>query len=231
MKNIGASTLNLSLAQFSNGIRYTFPTGSRLQAGQFVVLASNAEQFQGRYSFAPFGEYEGYLNNAGERLTLVNAVGDTLFNLRYNDQDPWPAQADGQGRSLVARHVNPQGDPADPAYWGVSYFVHGSPGRDDKTATFVSQSPDLPGGFRLHHNYPNPFNLRTRLRFDVPREAHVSVKVYNARGQYVSTLAERQYSAGFHTLTWNAEDAAAGVYFVRLQAKDVNQTIKLLLLK
>ncbi len=231
LKNINSSALNLSLAEFVNGVSYTFPSGTILEPGQFIVLASNPEHFQGRYSFAPFGDYDGYLDNAGERLTLVTATGDTILNIRFNDKDPWPSEADGQGPSLVARDVNPQGDPAQPSYWGLSYFKHGSPGRDDKTATDITEPAAQPQAFRLYQNYPNPFNPRTRIRFDVPRDAHIFVRLYNALGQQVDILTDKSYSAGSHTITWSAENPAAGVYFVRLDAEEFSQTIKVLLIK
>ncbi|MBN1998961.1 T9SS type A sorting domain-containing protein, partial [candidate division KSB1 bacterium] len=231
LKNISTTAINLSLSGFQNGIRYTLGGGVILQPGKFIVLASNSEKFKSRYGYAPFDQYEGNLDNAGERIVFTNAAGDTIINVRFNDKDPWPAGADGDGYSLVAVDVNPQKDPNDPTYWGVSYKLHGSPGRDDNTATIVVKSETPPIRYDLRQNYPNPFNPSTTIQFDVPLSSHVKLDIYNVLGQHVVTLTDDQYRPGTFTIRWDAVNCAAGVYFYRIKAGEFLSIKKLILVK
>ena len=104
LKNIGNSDLNLTASSFVRGIDFVFPSGSVLSPGEFIVLASDSIQFNNRYGFKPFGEYNGQLNNGGETVSLINAAGDTVISFEYSDDVPWPVEADGDGYSLVASY-------------------------------------------------------------------------------------------------------------------------------
>ena len=69
---------------------------------------------------------------------------------------------------------------------------------------------------------PNPFNPCVTVRFDVPEESPVKISVYNTLGQRVTTLADRQYTAGRYAVSWdgrdaNGRDAGSGVYLLRLE--------------
>ncbi len=88
-----------------------------------------------------------------------------------------------------------------------------------------------PNQFGLDQNYPNPFNPSTEISFSLPNASHVSLEVFNVRGQRVATLAEGSYGAGQHTVTWDAGSQPSGVYLYRLTT-DVNvETKKMLLIK
>jgi len=132
IKNAGDAELDLSGAQFTDGIEFVFPFGFRLGAGEFAVLVRNPEAFAQRYPEVPIaGVYTGALNNAGERVTLADPEGTPIFSVRYQDALPWPPTADGQGFSLVPIQPNANPDPDNPASWRASAEIDGSPGRDD----------------------------------------------------------------------------------------------------
>lgn len=85
-------------------------------------------------------------------------------------------------------------------------------------------------------NFPNPFNPTTQIRFSLPENSFVSLKVYNSVGQLVKTLVNENLSNGFHTYEWNATDdngnkLSSGIYLYKLQAGDQIQTNKMMLLK
>ncbi len=234
MKNIGKETLDVGGVHFGQGIQFTFPSKAKVQPGEFVVLASNAEGFQQRYGFAPFGQFVGKLDNSGETLTLVNAIGDTLIKFRYNDKYPWPQSADGQGYSLVARDTEPVLNENDGTSWVASSVIHGTPGTDDTIATLVANEPNAsaaPKHFMLYQNYPNPFNNKSTIKFALPVGAKVRLSMYNILGQQVAVLLNNDMPAGLHAINWDARDFAGGVYFYRLQAGDFSQIKKLTLVK
>jgi hypothetical protein len=96
---------------------------------------------------------------------------------------------------------------------------------------------DVPEAFALLPATPNPFNPRTDLRFDLPEPARISLKIYDATGKLVRSLAEdEQRTAGRHVLTWDGRNdvgrtQASGVYLFRLEAEGRNATGKMVLLK
>ena len=85
--------------------------------------------------------------------------------------------------------------------------------------------------FTLDQNYPNPFNPGTTIRFTLPRASHVTLSVFNMVGEEITTLVNGEFGPGNYTTRWDAEGIASSVYFYRIQAGDVVETEKLLLLR
>lgn len=90
---------------------------------------------------------------------------------------------------------------------------------------------NAPYQFTLYQNYPNPFNVSTAIRFTLPKECKVKMGVYDLLGKEIATLVDAKMDAGEHTVTWDAENVASGVYVYKLTTKDFVQTRKMLLLK
>ena len=97
--------------------------------------------------------------------------------------------------------------------------------------TAVTPSPSSPQRFVLYQNYPNPFNPSTTIRYELPKESIVSLKIYNLLGQEVATLVNESKQPGRYQVQWNAQGLSSGVYFYRLQAGEYVETRKLMLLK
>ena len=86
--------------------------------------------------------------------------------------------------------------------------------------TGVEPSP-APGVSRLLRNYPNPFNPSTKIEFSIPRDAQVSLRVYDVSGRLVRTLVDGYLAGGRRTVEWdgrgdNGVTVASGTYFLRL---------------
>ncbi len=89
----------------------------------------------------------------------------------------------------------------------------------------------LPKASSLSQNYPNPFNSETEIRYTLPRDSYISLKVYNILGQKVATLVDRKQQAGCEIARWDASSFSSGIYFYRLKAGDFTETRKMILLK
>ncbi|MFA7418383.1 MAG: T9SS type A sorting domain-containing protein [Melioribacteraceae bacterium] len=89
----------------------------------------------------------------------------------------------------------------------------------------------IPSKFSLDQNYPNPFNPTTTIKFAIPADENVSLKVFNVLGQEVVTLVNKQMKAGSYSFDFNASKLSSGVYFYRVEAGSFNATKKMLLLK
>jgi hypothetical protein len=97
-------------------------------------------------------------------------------------------------------------------------------------------APELPDGFLLSQNFPNPFNPSTTIRYALPRRAAVRLTIYNLLGQQIRTLVDADMSAGQHMVEWDGIDGyghavATGLYFYRLETGSIVETRKMLLLK
>ena len=79
----------------------------------------------------------------------------------------------------------------------------------------------VPAEYSLRAAFPNPFNARTTIAFDLPEKGYVSLKVYDILGRTTRTLAEGEFEAGRHRVAWDGrddegKDMASGVYMIRL---------------
>ncbi len=102
--------------------------------------------------------------------------------------------------------------------------------------TGVAESKNMPGGFRVFANYPNPFNPETTLSFSLDRPMQVSVTIYDALGRQLLQIANRNYNAGEHQLRWNGRDAnghsaASGLYLAVIRSGAQSHTVKMVLMK
>ncbi|MCF7802946.1 MAG: T9SS type A sorting domain-containing protein [Candidatus Marinimicrobia bacterium] len=89
----------------------------------------------------------------------------------------------------------------------------------------------IPDEFALNQNYPNPFNPVTTIDFALPKQADVSLVVYDIRGQMVEKLVNTNMDAGYHSINFNASHLASGIYFYKITAGDFESVKKLTLLK
>ncbi len=70
--------------------------------------------------------------------------------------------------------------------------------------------------YNLNQNYPNPFNPSTTIKFSLPVDAKVKISVYNIVGEKVAEVINKDFSAGTHKITFNAESLTSGIYFYRI---------------
>jgi hypothetical protein len=89
----------------------------------------------------------------------------------------------------------------------------------------------VPVEYNLSQNYPNPFNPSTVISYGLPNGSHVSLEVYNALGQLVEQLVDKEHEPGQYQVRFDAKGLSAGVYYYRLTAEDFVSTKKLLLVK
>jgi hypothetical protein len=141
LKNTGSAISDLGRVAFVNGITYTFPSGSKMDANQIIVLVSDIPTFKRRYpTVTPFGAYTGQLSNTGEKIVLADVLGDTnIVVVDYKDTLPWPAMADGGGASIVPVNPSPDADQDDPSKWRMSFSPNGSPGADDAGVVVINE--------------------------------------------------------------------------------------------
>jgi photosystem II stability/assembly factor-like uncharacterized protein/PKD repeat protein len=116
----------------------------------------------------------------------------------------------------------------DAAYVGSLYatgeFTIGTLTADEKT-------DELPAEFNVEQNYPNPFNPVTTIRYSIPKEVLVKLKVYNSLGEEAATLIDEVKQPGFYQITFDATNLSSGVYFYRLHAGEFFLVKKMIIAK
>jgi hypothetical protein len=133
--NAGPETLDLNGVAFSGGIGFSFAdaTTTQLAQGQRLIVVGNIDAFSSRYgspSVAIAGQYNGRLNNSGERVLLSGSLGQRITEVTYDDG--WYSITDGEGFSLARRDETAAIDVlSDANHWRPSQFQDGSPGAPD----------------------------------------------------------------------------------------------------
>ncbi len=95
--------------------------------------------------------------------------------------------------------------------------------------TEVGQRDALPAEYDISQNYPNPFNPTTRIRYQLPVESKVSLRIYNLLGQEVRTMVNENQSPGYKSIEWNSADnlgniLPSGLYLLDFEATDITNS-------
>jgi len=128
LTNTGNQTINLNLVRFADGIDYAFPS-FELPPNAYCLMVKDLAAFQAKYGskLPVVGEYADSLSNGGERLTLVDALGQIVQDFSY--QDDWYKTTDGGGYSLTVKDPRTAGSLSEKTAWRASAQKGGSPGR------------------------------------------------------------------------------------------------------
>jgi len=159
--------------------------------------------------------------------------GDAIYLRVFNDSHF--ARADYYGESEVYIIAYELGEVYFSFIDGTEDAVIANP-----CFTFIGQQDQsevsLPVEYALHQNCPNPFNASTSIRYQIPQEVGVSLKIFDVLGQEVIVLADEHQSAGMYEIIWDGRDedgqaVASGIYFCRMQAGEYTETVKMVLLR
>lgn len=102
--------------------------------------------------------------------------------------------------------------------------------------TEVGEGAGIPTEYALRQNSPNPFNPTTRIAYDLPQAAHVSIQIYNTLGMKVATIVDHDQPAGYYSIVWNGRDnqgasVASGIYIYKMEAGNYTSVKKMMLIK
>ena len=129
LHNLFAVDVDLSNWALSGAVDFDFPSGTKISAGGYLIVARNPSALQSATGYSSaLGPWTGALNNAGEKVKLVmDAIGSrTMDEVEYSDGGQWPAAADGSGASLEKIKTTLPGDKA--SSWSWSQASNGTPG-------------------------------------------------------------------------------------------------------
>ncbi len=128
------------------------------------------------------------------------------------------------GNWVIALNDNATPDPGVLQAWSICFY-------SGNITQVFSNNTGTPDRYSLGQNYPNPFNPTTKINFSIPKAGLVSLKVYDMLGREVSSIVNRQLTAGTFTAEFDGSALSSGTYFYRLQVNDFVEIRKMVLLK
>ena len=194
--NNGNENVDLTGVYFRElGITYNFPDNSHIAGHEAIVLCSDSLMFTEFYNMTPFGQYTRKLSNKSENLVIADAWGNVIDEVRYNDSEPWPTEADGNGPYLELKDLN----------------------FDNSLAESWTTGNDLTGvterlGTSLAHLFPNPTSGLLHVEM---AESAIGCQVVNMMGSVVmeTSVAGTQFDLDLSHL-------ASGVYLMKITMAD-----------
>ncbi len=90
------------------------------------------------------------------------------------------------------------------------------------STSVATEAENVPTTFALHAPFPNPFSYTTTLTFDLPEPTSVTLRLFDVLGHEINTLTNNMYTAGRHSVVFDASDLASGIYFVRLETSNAS---------
>lgn len=186
-----------------------------LGAGGSISLDVNAP-YNGRYMmrifYATAGTAGGQVGVNGQVVVPSVTFADTsdVFTDQFNMN---------AGNNTIT--LSSPGGGVDIDYLQVIAFV----------PTSVNGREEIPEGYVLSQNFPNPFNPSTSIYFSLGKASHVKLTLYNVLGQKVMDLVNARMSAGGHAVTLDAKSLTSGVYFYRIETESFKSQKRMLLIK
>lgn len=188
--------------------------GNGTKSGAILVLNNHATQTKGLWVDNAASGYPSWANK--QLVNATNGAQDTTQV--YNDGRVY-VWAPPRGYAVWVR--------AD-EYVAFTPSVSAAPAPREG----LRRTAETPGEFRVAPNYPNPFNPRTAIVFELPEAGRVTVRVYNVLGQVVATLADAELPAGRHEVFWQADPSTpSGLYHYSVSWNGRTTTNKMLLVK
>ena len=83
-----------------------------------------------------------------------------------------------------------------------------------------NESDQVPSQFFLNQNFPNPFNPSTKIKYEVPGNGNISLKVYDVLGKEITVIVNEIQNTGIYEVNFNGNNLPGGVYFYKLEAFD-----------
>ncbi|MCK4404429.1 MAG: T9SS type A sorting domain-containing protein [candidate division Zixibacteria bacterium] len=188
-----------------------------------VMCGDFANGFDTRFLFS-FGPFEQLAPGESLSFAVAFVIGETLhvdplnFVNNFSVTNPNEFYANLNFSNLVQNALTAQ----------ILY---------DTMFTDVEESEiEVPKSFHLSQNQPNPFNLCTIIEYSLKKTSHVSLKIYNVRGEVVRTVVDQKQKPGIHQMIWDGKnqkgkEVASGIYLYKLTADDRSETKKMILLK
>ena len=180
------------------GISYQFSANASVLSNQKIYLCSNAIAFQNYYGLTPFGVFTRNLSNKSYKITLSDAFGNTIDQVEYKDNTPWPEDADGTGSYLQLVDLN--SDNSIAVNWIASM-------QSLSTENIASSQQEL-------IIYPNPTKGPITIKLNNLKTESLEFIIYNSLGQSIEN-----FQLNSNSLQINLSHLSNGFYYYSIKNK------------
>ena len=226
-----------SLKDDNNDHIYTFPEETILDSNQYIILSNDLQLFSSQFPnvVSVIGPFDFGLSGGGDEVRIFDENNILIDSINYDDNDPWPLEADGDGATLEL--INPLLDNSLATSW-TSSVNYGSPGMQNSAylSSLTESKTILPNRSGLLTSYPNPFNGVVHIPFLLSSKMNSSIIIYNILGKIIKEISLQQFDIGRNSIVWDAkdylgQDISTGIYFVKLKNSSPTNVQKLIYLK
>ncbi len=199
----------------------------------FVITEDNLVYPQNYYAYCGIAGYHNdFIHNWVVRDMINGARGDTLSSGTWN-----------QNQTLTKSITDTLASTWIPANCKLIIFIY----KDNGTITTsevmqsisqlvtspvgISKNFEIPKNYSLAQNFPNPFNPTTNIHYTLPKDGNVTLKIYDAIGNEVSTVINGYSKAGSYNAEIDASSWSSGIYFYTLKTSEFQATKKMVLIK
>ena len=220
-------------------------TGMVTELWENVTQISNVYDFQilkeGVFGISPVELTTGEIGQDGENAEAYEGMLIKVNGICDNDNLGWREWSinDGSGSvQIYSRYLDDFTPVLNMSYQvtGIQYQRSGNfqilPWSSNDVVTgFGKMDLNLPDSYKLFQNYTNPFNPSTIIKYDIPDESNVTLKVFDVLGREIATLVNKEQKAGYYEVEFEASNLSSGIYFYRIHVGGFVDTKKMLLLR
>jgi len=208
--------------QFYN--EFKIPVGTAIEANDYIVLASTLEKFSSIHPWVNnvVGDFEFQLSNDGERIAMRDHAAVLKDELVFNDAEPWPSAADGEGYTLELFDLT--SDPNEPGSWTSECFL-GSPGREFNSACIALSDIETTSASEGIDIFPNPATNQVRLSLPIESSLDFDISLKDATGKRIEIGKRRLESGSVVSLP----KLPNGVYILSLVSSEIQFQEKLII--
>ncbi|PLX29148.1 MAG: hypothetical protein C0600_08910, partial [Ignavibacteria bacterium] len=194
---------------------FHFPPNTVIEPHGYLVVCRDTLPFMLFHPTAGHvcGNLDFGFDSAGETIRLYSAEDILVDSVTYDDEAPWPPEADGSGATLEL--IDPRLDNALPENW-VASAGFGTAGKKNEGRVVNIDTVPLPTRSALRWNYPDPFRNVTTIVFDLTESAMATITIRDVLGRERATALCAVLAAGTHSVDVSARGLAPGVYFYSL---------------
>lgn len=195
VSNTGNTPIDLTGVYFGGtGFVYQFPHNAILKVDQELYLANESIAFKDMYGFTPYDEFSRSLDNGGQSLKMLDAFGNLIDEVTYDDENPWAEDADGKGYFLDLSDFEMDNDL--PENWVATKY--------DSIVVSIGKAIEP-----IIKIFPNPFDSQILVS---SKNGLRKILVYTVDGKQVYSQTEVN---GEHLI--NLEALQSGVYFLHVE--------------
>ncbi len=170
-------------------------------------------------------------NSTGKLVGTIKNIRIKASNAGGYKPTSYLLSTDGIANRTVKVKIDVSSNLTDPKFALINSYSQVDSSASDNLQSLSLEPITVIKDFVLSQNYPNPFNPTTVIDYTIPKESHVTLKIYDVLGQEVRTLVDQDQQVGRYSVNFNGSSLASGVYFYRLFAGNHVITKKMLLLK